>query len=315
MNTSDTGVFRPSAVTLGTAQLGQPYGLSGQMPDATRARRILDGARAQGISVIDTARGYGGAEARIGAWSARQDTAPRIITKCPDLAGTADEAVDAAVRAAWEASAAALRRSLFDGYLAHGAADIRRPSVQDALRRLHGDGRIAAFGASVYTAEEAMAALGVAGLGLLQVPFSIVNTVAETAGVLARAQDLGVSVFARSVYLQGALLRRPEALPPHLAPLAPLVQRLRALAADGDRSVPELLVRAALDRPGIASVVIGFDDPAEIAGAVAAAAAPPLEQPLTRSLFALAAGLPEAVTDPRRWPKLAVPPAAPRHAG
>lgn len=301
MNGEPSAVRRPLPLILGTAQLGLAYGLRGRPMDDGDSARILDAAAAAGIAALDTARDYGEAERRIGAWLAGHAAPVSIVSKCPSLDRVPNDAVADTVTGHWTASARGLGRDRIDGYLTHGPRDIARPAVRRALRRLQDQGRIGGFGASVYTAEEALAALAVPGLSLLQLPFSIANRTLQAAGVLDRAGDRGVRVQARSVFLQGSLLTAPDSLPGHLAPLAPVLARLGDLAGQSGRPVVELLVQAVLSCPGVSDVVLGADSPAEVAMAAGAVAAPPLDEALAEALFDAADGLPPAVTDPRLW--------------
>ena len=292
---------RPLPLTLGTVQIGLPYGLRGRPMDDDESARILDAAATAGIPALDTARDYGESERRIGAWLARSAAPVSIISKCPDLDGIPDDDVAGAVAGHWTTSARTLGCDRIHGYLAHGPQDILRPSVQLALRGLQDRARIGAFGASVYTTDEALAALAVPGLRLLQVPFSVANAAMQTAGVLDRAAETGVRVQVRSVFLQGSLLMAADALPDHLTPLKPVVACLRRLAADSGRPLVDLLVQAVLGCHGVSSVVLGADTPAEVEAAAAAAASAPLDPTLATALFDAARGLDPAIIDPRLW--------------
>ena len=62
--------YRFSKLSLGTVQLGMPYGISnvdGKPPEAI-ARNILDAAMHSGITTFDTSESYGSAEDVIGKY-------------------------------------------------------------------------------------------------------------------------------------------------------------------------------------------------------------------------------------------------------
>ena len=86
---------RPVQLVLGTAQLGLPYGKvnASQPPADDAARDILETALAAGFTILDTARAYGAAEERIGAWLRSSRHRPGIITKCRPLLSGEDGAL------------------------------------------------------------------------------------------------------------------------------------------------------------------------------------------------------------------------------
>lgn len=297
---------RLSRLTLGTVQLGLAYGVANRagLPSAAEALSVLDAAAASGIAALDTARAYGAAEARIGAWLAARPAASRpiLISKFPRLPAGAGAERRAALAAAWQETTAALGVSRLDGYLAHAPADLDDPAVRDWLAEKEAAGALGAWGASVYEPAEARRALA-AGARLLQAPMNVLDRRMAASGVLDEARARGAVVFARSLFLQGALLMASGALPAHLAPLAPTLDRLAAIAREAGRGVVDLALVAVRDTAGIASLVVGAERAAQLPALVAAASRPPLEAGLAEALAALARAAPAAALDPRTWPK------------
>lgn len=293
--------FRVSRLTLGTAQLGMAYGIANRrgQPDADGAEAILDRAWACGMTCFDTARAYGDAEPRLGAWLDKTGVEAEIISKFPALAD--DQSAAEQVRRHFGESCAALGRERIDAYLAHRAADLDRPGVVDVLQELRDTGRIHAFGASVYTAEQAMSALQVPGLGAIQGPLSIFNWSLVDSGALAACAEAGIAVFARSVFVQGLIFVEPAALPNHLAAAGDIIGAYRALAADHGLSPGALALGAVLSRPEVASVVIGAETPDQVSG-LAAMADTEVDQAIVEQAITLARGHPAALFDPSRWP-------------
>lgn len=285
---------RPSRLTLGTAQIGLDYGIANRAgkPDAAAVEAILDRAWRAGITCFDTARAYGDAEARLGRWLATHPSAT-VISKFPRLEEGAE------VRAAFERSCDALGRARLDAYLAHRADDLHRPEIADALRALRDEGRLAAFGASVYTPEQAFAALGVDGLSVLQVPLSVFNRRMIEGGVLAACSAAGVAVFARSVFVQGLVFLAPEALPDFLEPARGALARFRAFAAAHGLSLAALALGAVLAEPEVTSVVVGADTADQVDEI---AAVEPLDPATAAAAVSAFAGEPAHLFDPSCWP-------------
>lgn len=284
---------------LGTAQLGMPYGLGAARAgiDEPAAHAILDAAWARGVRGLDTARAYGEAEARIGRWRRRRGPAPFVVSKFPPL-GESDGAD--AVAAALAASQRQLGLDRIDVYLAHRGSDLLRPGVLDALRAAAADGRIGAFGASIYGAAEGRSLLGIEDLAALQLPLHLADTAAADSGLLEAAARRGVAVFARSVFLQGLLLADPRALDRRFAAAAPALARLEDLARSAGTTRAALALAAVRALPAVAAIVVGVDSAAQLEETLAAQSAPPDRAAVAEAL-AIGRGFPRELADPRRW--------------
>ena len=72
-----------SKITLGTAQLGQSYGINNTsgIPDGKEAENILNTALSLGINTFDTSNDYGDSEKIIGEFFGRRKESPVIVTK------------------------------------------------------------------------------------------------------------------------------------------------------------------------------------------------------------------------------------------
>lgn len=289
---------------LGTAQLGLPYGKvnPSQPPSQDEAFALLDDAWDAGVRTLDTARGYGFAEERIGAWLQARGLPMRIATKPAPRAGE-QRAAETARRLREElgCSCSALGVERVAVYLLHRGEELHFPRVAEELRKLTAELRVEAFGVSVYEPNELSAALAVEGLGTVQAPFSLFDRrIAET-GALSQAAEKGVQVWARSLFLQGALFMAPETLPGYLEPLVSPLRQLRALASESGATLEALAMQAAGRQPGITGLVVGAHRPEQIRSLALALHAPVGDDVLEAAL-ALGRGLPEQVLDPRRWP-------------
>ncbi len=282
-----------SPVSLGTVQLGQPYGVANQdgMPDHGEAMAILDTAWANGVRTFDTARAYGASEARIGDWMKIRGHRPFIVTK-----------IGSAIRDDMIQSMSDLGVDFLDGLMMHNAQDISVPGVVDTLGQLVVDGLIGGFGVSAYQVEDVVAALAIPGLSMVQVPFNLFDRRMETSGILACCMAAGVTVFARSVFLQGLFFLDPDSLPDHLAEAAGPLRNLRAFADEIGRSLPELAIIAARDTSGVSSVVVGAERANQASEIFEFASAAPLTDSEREATFMIGVGLPETIYNPGLWP-------------
>lgn len=276
---------------LGTVQFGIPYGAfnaTGQVP-LDEVSRMLDRAQAAGIRVLDTARAYGTSEtvlARAGA-PERFD----IVTKCPDLRAEQDPV--AALKAAFEASCAALGVSRLQGYLLHNADDLARPGVWQTLCDLRDAGRVARIGVSGYDIDTVQSLCDRFALTLVQLPANVLDPWYDRV-----ALPETVEVHVRSAFLQGFLLSDPSGLPPHLASFRSVLEQFRAQAAAQGLTPVQAALAPLLASPRVARVAVGADTLAQLDDILTAVTALQARQTPTFGPFS---GVTPALTDPRQW--------------
>jgi hypothetical protein len=276
---------------LGTAQFGFAYGITnraGQVAPAAVAR-ILSHARAAGLDVLDTAAGYGEAEAVLGAVHAAAQGF-RIVTK---ISGPPVGFAEAA-----RASAARLG-AVPDAILLHDATILARPEGREAARALMAlreQGLARRVGVSVYAPEVLATALALFVPDLVQLPFNVLDRRFERTGWLERLRGLGVEVHARSLFLQGALLASET--PPRLGFAAARLAAARAMAGAAGMTPLEASLAVGLAAP-LDRLIIGVTDEAELAPILAAANRPLSPPP---GIEALATD-DLALIDPSRWPQ------------
>ncbi len=272
------GRHRCSRLVVGTAQLGMDYGISNAsgMPSLDAAETILKTAIGSGVGYIDTARAYGRSEEVIGrslasGWLGR---AP-VITKLSPMAECPEEPSLEVVRAFVESSVfhsqACLRTARLDVLLLHRATHLHDwgGQVWSCLREMRAEGTIGTLGVSVQSPEELAASLSVPDVGLIQMPFHILDWRWDSLipKIEKARADRGLVVHVRSSMLQGLLVaddpglwrqageQRPEAC----------IRWLRDAAHDhGCESVSELCIRYCLAQKWIDGVVIGMESLAQL---------------------------------------------------
>lgn len=300
----DRRVDRPGRtglrLVLGTAQLGQSYGIanSAGRPDQGTVRAIVNAAREHGIDFLDTARAYGGSEADLGA--AAPHGRPYVVTKIAPLKGT--DNVDA-VRRSWEASTVALGSKAIDitDLLLHRALDAERPGVWDALRRIRDSAGLRRIGVSVQSTGELLDVLDKPDLGHVQFPYNVLDRrwlAPEIVDALAARPE--VIVIARSVYLQGLLITCADWPSGHCSTAftTPL-DRLAASTGSGSRAA--LCVRFALAHPTIDAVVIGAETPQQVVENAGLAARSALSDDAVAAVLDNVPAGPPDLIDPSRW--------------
>ena len=202
-------------LALGTAQLGMSYGIANRtgQPDLEAATQIVVTARSAGIRYFDTAQAYGDSETVLGSVFQRIGTGDvAVVTKLPPQVDTSD--ADAIVGKIRESLRRLGMPSVW-GILLHreDQLDFWDGAVGAAFARAKSEGLVSHAGVSVYSTQRALEALKIDSLDALQVPASIFDRRMSRAGVFAAAARRGVSVFVRSIFLQGLALLPSDRAP------------------------------------------------------------------------------------------------------
>lgn len=265
------GGFEYSELTLGTAQLGMEYGIANRYgkPTVEAAVEIIRRAIGFGLNSIDTARGYGEAEFRIGeALKGKNDGRILVITKLDPLEGMERDSPLKSVCAAVDASVYRSCRDLglrrLPVLLLHRWE--HRYAFQGAIWRrllqLKAEGVIEKLGVSAQTPEEALEALKEPEIGHLQLPFNILDwrwRKPEIEGAIRTRNDVVIHV--RSVFLQG-LLTAGASIWPKIKGLnaSELLDKIDELVRRlGRENRADLCIAYVRGKPWIDSLVIGVE--------------------------------------------------------
>lgn len=300
--------FRPSRITLGTAQFGQTYGVanSSGAPGFGEVCRMLEEAAAAGVNCLDTARAYGDSEQIVGR--ALSETGLHdhftVVTKInnlipPDLPPAEAKS---AISESLDVSRGHLRRDCLPLVLLHRDTS---PHYLDVLAEFREVGRLAACGVSFSIPGNVPELISHPALAAIQIPVNAIDARFIPAAQNVSGRD-GL-VFARSCYLQGLLLMEDESTQPHLLAIKPARDFLRQLARENAIPLPELLLRAMLSRPDITSVVVGMENQAQLRENLRIFQAPPLPPSLLSELENYPTDGPAWLADPAQWPAHAVP--------
>jgi aryl-alcohol dehydrogenase-like predicted oxidoreductase len=222
---------------LGTAQLGMDYGIQGgRKPKRKEALSLLFAAYERGVRTLDTAAAYGDAEEIIGQFlqsSSIDRIQMALCTKLPKnvLQGLAPQDYAPAIARAAEKSMERMQTDCLDILLFHDASMVLNNDAMRALIEVKNMLPVKKTGLSVYTPEEAMAALKYP-LDIVQAPYNALDTRLKYCGFFEKAAKRGVMFIARSVLLQGLLTISPENLPGGMAFARPYLLRFREICND-----------------------------------------------------------------------------------
>ena len=297
-----------SRLTLGTVQLGMPYGVantSGQ-PDSRRAVAIIAAALEGGIHCFDTASAYGSSEEVLG-YALRELNAlddAVIVTKVRHLA-KAELADPARAGHAIEESVDTSRRRLgldcIPYVLFHREADAGYVDVLESLRRR---GWIGQVGVSLANTPSAPVQID-ERFTAVQTPGNLLDRWPRSPDIEASLMRPERAVFLRSVFLQGLLVMPLDAVPPHLAAVLPVRKRLAAIAAQAGITEAALALRYSLSIKCADTVLIGVETPEQLSENIRIAESGPLDAEVLSAIDQAVTDVPNALCTPSVWPALA----------
>jgi aryl-alcohol dehydrogenase-like predicted oxidoreductase len=252
---------------LGTANFGLAYGIANnRMLSEKEAFAILEKAVEVGIYRADTARGYGDAEKVLGRFFRAHGKVFDVITKLPD--GEYRIAEDAERQITTSLKNMGLER--IDTLLLHSFRSFERYSevLLPVLDQYRSAGLIGEYGLSVYHPLEIETAIETARragfrIAAVQFPLNLFDQRFLKGGYLQELRSSAVTLYARSVFLQGLFFMHGASLGGHLDQAKPKLSQLTGLAKMHGTSVEELALLFALSS-GVDYVVLGVDNAAQL---------------------------------------------------
>lgn len=329
MNTLGRTGLIVSLLGLGTVEIGSPYGIGVKnLPTDQEADRILKTAVELGVTYIDTARGYGVAEERIGKSGIGKLPGVVIGTKCgqflknePALHGPE---LAKRIRADIDTSRSMLQQEQLQLVQLHSElpdfTDFRE--LIEIMQKLKDEEKVQHIGISVRSEAAGLAAIATNFFETMQIAYSILDQrmdrnflpleftrrsggkgESKRGSVLKIAQQNNVGIINRSVLLKGALTSNHTKLPEQLSPLKKNAALAAEVAAELGMELPMLAMRFAVSHPAVSTALIGTMHIEELKTAQAAAAQGPLPADILTKLYTLAIDDPTQV-DPALWPPL-----------
>ncbi|GAA3409131.1 aldo/keto reductase [Paenibacillus hodogayensis] len=302
------GSLKLSRLMLGTAQLGiTGYGIANGSGPAD-ADALLDRCAALGINCFDTALEYGDAELKLGRYFASKPV-PFIVSKLKAEPLLDRAELEKRIAGRVETILERLGLSTLPALMIHDPAVLLEygASVADILRRLRRDGLIGRAGLSFgANSDEQFAYCGELIRDdiyeVFQLPLNVLDRRSIDGGALGQLRADGKWVVARSVFLQGLLLRSADGLAEPLAGLArDALARLTAIADEEGMSVAELAMGYVRDTPGVDALVIGAEKPEQLDDNVRLLAGPAVSERARARIESEFRRVPELLVTPALW--------------
>ncbi|GCC50614.1 aldo/keto reductase [Chryseotalea sanaruensis] len=277
-------------IALGTVQFGLDYGISNAKGKTSlrEVTEILDFARDQQITLLDTAAAYGNSEEVIGQCTGADF---QLVSKFIDAGDRK------AVRTSLLTSLEKLKRQSLYAYLAHHANSlIEHPVYWEELLQLREDKLVKKIGYSLYTPAELEKLFQLNMIpDLIQIPFSLLDQ--RFAQYFKLLKERSVEIHVRSAFLQGLLLMDSKDLGAFFNPVKPVIEKLTVQFPSIEERAAALLLFC-LQHAAIDKVVMGVNTKVQ------------LERNLTSLLKGAAVDkdfeigeISEAILMPNQWPK------------
>lgn len=244
---------------LGTVQFGLDYGINNTSgkPTFKTVSDILDHAGDSGISLLDSAEAYGDAHDILGAYHQqgkhRFDIVTKFSAKRTDLPSSLKERISQNLKT--------LRVESLYAYLFHSFQDYKNyyQSFATQLADLKKQGLLRKIGVSVYTNSELEEVMQQPGIDLVQLPFNMLDNVAQRGDLLRRANEAGLEVHTRSAFLQGLFFIPTTNLQSQFAPIKPYLEQLHLIAKKSGIPLAHLAMAYCMRQKHIQGVLMGVD--------------------------------------------------------
>lgn len=202
-------------LALGTAQFGLSYGVANEhgRVKLDEVQAILELAKENGVSVLDTAIAYGESEYSLGQAGV---SIWRVVSKLPALPENL-KLVDEWVVEQVKSSLQRLGVQKLEAVLLHRPEQLLEKNgtaLYEALQNLKTQGLTAKVGVSIYTPDELPSLFNKKmHFDLVQAPLNILDRRLLESGWAKKLKDMHVELHVRSAFLQGLLLMPSDKRP------------------------------------------------------------------------------------------------------
>ncbi len=298
-----------SRIGLGTVEIGLAYGLQNEgLPSEQDAITLLKSVVELGVTYIDTARGYGLAEERIGKSGIGKNDNVVIGTKFgqflkqePDLHG-AD--LEKRIRKDIDMSRKNLNQEVLQLVQFHNELEdyTDLSEIIEIAQKLQHEQKIIHVGIAVRGEAVALSAIESGFFETIQLAYNIVDQRMHTY-VFQKAQEKNIGIINRSVLLKGALTPARATLPDALSQLKEHADKADHIAQELGIDLPTLALRFVLSESAISTALIGTATANRITSALEALQQGPLPDNVIAKLRELAITDTNQI-DPSKWPQV-----------
>lgn len=253
-----------SDLCLGTVQFGMEYGIHNTVgqPSWEQSFEMLDIAIDKGIEMIDTARAYGEAELILGEYFKLRKNSDKVkvISKLrPNIIDRYNSTKKIILKEC-EETLRRLNVDYLNGYLLHTPEYIYNEEILEGLMELKTKSIVQNIGVSIYDIKEGIAAINSKIVDYIQLPYSVLDQRGSKTKFLSQAKSEGITVFARSAFLQGLFMMEKDEIPIHLHKALPYLDIFENLIKKYDVNKVSALIGFVKHEKEIDYLVFGVDN-------------------------------------------------------
>jgi aryl-alcohol dehydrogenase-like predicted oxidoreductase len=285
-----------------------PYGIANTSgrPGNEVAQEIVTECWNAGVRYFDTARAYGDSEVVLGRALRHAGVAGEacVVSKLPPTLKT--DSVEEILNSL-RVSLTQLGVQRLWGVLLHREEqlDSWNGKVCEAFRQARQDGLVSHVGVSVYSTQRALQALQIPDLDVLQVPANLFDRRMRDAQVFTKASARGVTVFIRSIYLQGLALFSSQRAKESASFAVPSITALEEFCRDKGIDQKRFAFQYARDFSSEAFRIVGAETREQVTENSRLENEPPLDSVLFREWDKAYPTDVEDLVNPGRWPTVA----------
>ncbi len=254
-------------ISIGTAQLGLPYGINNSRKKSIRLnefKKILLSSNKKKINSIDTAIAYGDSEKKIGQILSKLNLKNNfnITTKLPKIRHKKSNIIKDYVE---EMSYQSLRKigiKKFYSVLIHDIQDIKsnkKDIIFNALKNLKKKKITKKIGISCYSLKDLEKIIKSYKFDIVQIPFNIFDNRVLDKKILSLLKRKKIEIQIRSVFLQGLLLMQFNKIPKKLQKFK-LLSKWRDFLIKYNLSPLEICISYVKTFNFYKNVIFGFDN-------------------------------------------------------
>jgi aryl-alcohol dehydrogenase-like predicted oxidoreductase len=229
-----------SKLILGTVQFGLNYGINNTIGKLSEYQvfELLETAYDLGIRTLDTAEAYGNAHSIISNFHKQSKKRFNIISKYSS--SNIEYPIDLIERI--QVHCLNFDVNYLEGYMFHSYNDFKMNINKDpkVLDNIKNSGLVKKIGVSVYSNDEIEDLLNFKKVGLIQLPFNLLDNEYQRKEILLKAKKRNIEIHTRSVFLQGLFFKNINDKTPIIQKLKSKLEILNQITIESNCSMEKL---------------------------------------------------------------------------
>ena len=246
-------------IILGSANINHFYGINKNKINRDKFIKLMDYVHRRGVTIIDTSPSYKSSENIIGLSKKNF----QVITKIPKIPSNLKiKKIDSWIEKKFKSSKNKLKKKKIYGILVQNAEILltkKGKVVFNTLLKLKKKYKIKKIGISIYNFETLKMITRQKKIDFVQLPYNVFNQTSSNKKIINNLKKRNIEIHARSIFLQGTLLKEKINLPNKLKKLKNLIIIWKKWLEVNKINPIDACLNHALQNKKIDKIVIGFD--------------------------------------------------------